>query len=383
MPDILLIDDNPHFRLGLAANLRKAGFSIVVASSGAEGIKLAHEVHPEIILCDLKMPSPNGMEVKRMLNEAPATADIPFVFLSAFSTTDVKCSGLEIGADDYIIKTVDMIELNARIRAILKRKNREKLRTVQEIRNMMEHLSATLPIHTSHQFRTNLGVMSLSLEMISRNPASSQVYLAHAKNSAFRMKFWVETLVWLNELDMGCLALVEERLDLNYSFSLPLAEVLEFWKEKNLSLDMDLAEDLGVFAPARSFTLALSHLVDNACKFSPDSGKITVQLLADSADYVKCMISDQGPGIPQELQDVVFERFSQVSINEELPENFGMGLGLYVARSFARMQGGDVQILPSAQGCTMEMKIKNQVFCPRAGSDLFEKTAPKSAQADS
>ena len=175
------------------------------------------------------------------------------------------------------------------------------------------------------------------------------------------MKLCMETLIWLNEYDLEQAVTVEERLDLKYSFMLPLAEILDVWKEKKLKLDVRMDENLNLFAPVRSFTLAISHIVDNACKYSPEGGEISIHLFAASPECVKCTVTDQGPGIPFELQEVVFDRFLQVSVNEELPENFGMGLGLFVARSFARGHGGDVHILPSTRGCSVELSIKNQI----------------------
>ena len=119
MPDILLIDDNKNYSFGLAGNLRKAGFNVVTAHNGQDGIKLANQSHPDLILCDVKMPEMDGMEIKEILNKESSTASIPFVFLSALSAASIKSSGLEMGADDYITKSVDLLELITRIKVCL------------------------------------------------------------------------------------------------------------------------------------------------------------------------------------------------------------------------------------------------------------------------
>ena len=362
MADLLLIDDNPNFRLGLAANLRKAGFSVAVAADGTEGIKLANEIHPGLILCDLKMPSPDGMEIKRILNEGKATEGIPFVFLSALSAPAIKSSGLSIGAEDYITKPVDIVELIARIQAILKRRERADLLARQEVRQLLDNLSTSLPIHTSHHFRTYLGVLLLSLEMIAKNQSPTDQYLEYARNSAYRMKIWMETLIWMNEYDLGRFPTVGEQVDLEYSFLIPIKEVFDIWHDKNLRLDFKLDNGLTIFTPARVFTQVVCHLVDNACKFSPAGGLVQVLLQANGSDGCTMLITDQGPGIPAEMRETVFERSSQMAGSGGLPENHGMGLGLFMARSFARTQDGDVKIVQAAAGCKIQMTLTNKPY---------------------
>jgi len=364
MLDILVIDDNVNFGIGLAGNLRKAGFGVKVVNDGNEGIKAAKELHPGLILCDLKMPAPDGMEIKRALNANTSTAGIPFVFLSGASDPTIKSDGLGIGAEDFITKSVDILELIARIQAILKRKERSELLARQEIRQVLENLSTSLPIHTSHHFRTNLGILLLSLEMIAKQQASGELYLEFARNSAYRMKVWMETLIWMNEYDMGRYAQTGEQLDLELAYILPLKEVLEIWHDKNLQLDFQVDPGMALFNPSRPFTMAVCHLVDNACKFSPQNGLIQVYLRANGEDGSKLIVRDQGPGIPRDMRENVFERFFQMPGAElgGLPENHGMGLGLFMARTFARTQDGDVQILDSDQGCSVQMFLKNNPF---------------------
>ncbi len=362
MADLLVIDDNPNFRLGLAANLRKAGFSVAVAAGGVDGIKLANEIHPGLIICDLKMPSPDGLEIKRILNEGKETADIPFVFLSALSTPAIKSTGLSIGAEDYITKPVDIVELIARIQSILRRKERADLLMHEEARQLLDNLSTSLPIHTSHHFRTYLGVLLMSLEMIAKNQSPSGQYLDYARNSAYRMKIWMETLIWMNEYDLGRYPTSGETVDLEYSFLIPLREVFEIWHEKNLKIDLHIDDDVMIFTPARVFTQVVCHLVDNACKFSQEGGVVQVCLKQHDTDGCSLTITDQGAGIPLDKRETVFERFSQMPYDQGLPENHGMGLGLFMARSFARTQNGDVNILDSTNGCTVQMTLKNKSY---------------------
>jgi two-component system sensor histidine kinase/response regulator len=361
MPGILLIDDNKNYCFGLAGNLRKAGFNVSAVSDGLEAIKLANKIQPDLILCDVQMPSPDGMEIKRILNEESRTAGIPFVFLSALSAPSIKSNGLNMGAEDFITKSVDLLELIARIEAILRRKERADILARQEVQQLLENLSTSLPIHTSHHFRTYLGILLMSLEMLSKKQApGNDQYLEYARSSAYRMKIWMETLIWLNEFDLGRFETTGETLNLEFSLIMPIKEVFDIWHEKNLQLDLKIDDGVIVCTPARSFTHAICHLVDNACKFSPDGGLIQVHLESSGINGCKLTIQDQGEGIPRDMRENVFERFYQIQGEGGLAENHGMGLGLFMARSFARTQDGDVHILDSNSGCTIQMRLKNK-----------------------
>jgi two-component system sensor histidine kinase QseC len=106
--------------------------------------------------------------------------------------------------------------------------------------------------------------------------------------------------------------------------------------------------------------MAVCHLIDNACKFSPQNGVIQVHLESNIFGGCILTIQDQGPGIPTSMREMVFERFYQISNEMELPENQGMGLGLYLVRSFARSRGGDVRFLDTFTGCCVEMTLRHK-----------------------
>jgi DNA-binding response OmpR family regulator len=119
---VLLIDDEPYLLFGLRAVLKRAGFEVLTASNGELGLERARQERPDIIVCDVMMPPPNGLQLKQRLAEDPATASIPFIFLTARTSIEDKLAGLSSGADDYIVKPfVNVQELVERIRAVLRR----------------------------------------------------------------------------------------------------------------------------------------------------------------------------------------------------------------------------------------------------------------------
>jgi DNA-binding response OmpR family regulator len=122
-PTILIIDDEPSLLLLLDTALRRAGFTVRVAKDGAEGERLAIAQPPDLIISDIMMPPPDGLELRRRLSANAATESIPFVFLTARANSAEKRRALEGGISDYITKPFDREELVARIKAILRRED--------------------------------------------------------------------------------------------------------------------------------------------------------------------------------------------------------------------------------------------------------------------
>jgi len=123
--NLLVIDDDPALLTGLKAILSREGYSVSTTCYGTNGITLARESAPDLILCDLMMPPPNGFDVLYTLSRDPRTSHIPFIFLTARASEMDKVRGLRSGADDYIVKPFSREELLARIDAVLRRSRRK------------------------------------------------------------------------------------------------------------------------------------------------------------------------------------------------------------------------------------------------------------------
>lgn len=120
-PTILIVEDEPSQIEVLDYNLGAEGYSIIKALDGDEAILLAEENTPDLILLDWMLPSVSGIEVCRRLRKIPETRAIPIIMLTARSEEDDRVRGLDIGADDYVVKPYAVKELIARINALLRR----------------------------------------------------------------------------------------------------------------------------------------------------------------------------------------------------------------------------------------------------------------------
>lgn len=111
MKTILLIEDNREVRENTAEILELSNYKVLVAEHGKQGVEMARRDAPDLIICDVMMPELDGFGVLHLLSKSPATASIPFIFLTAKAEKDDIRKGMNLGADDYLTKPFDDLEL--------------------------------------------------------------------------------------------------------------------------------------------------------------------------------------------------------------------------------------------------------------------------------
>lgn len=165
---ILCVEDEDELRSDLAEELEDAGYTVVEARNGEQALEQIRVIHPDLILCDINMPSGNGYALLESLQQQfPHMADVPFVFLTALADPREVVEGKKRGADDYLVKPIDFDLLLATIDA--------RLRQVASIRQCVMD-GANLPDTSTHAkggtrdglFRT-LDYISLGVVMLDRN----------------------------------------------------------------------------------------------------------------------------------------------------------------------------------------------------------------------
>lgn len=130
---LLIIDDEPAILETVETKMRKEGFSTFTADSAEEGMRLFRRVKPDLIVLDIMLPQRSGYDFCRAIRKDSA---VPIIFLSARADESDRVRGLELGADDYVIKPFNLSELSARIKAILRRSTGEPLREIIERGNL-------------------------------------------------------------------------------------------------------------------------------------------------------------------------------------------------------------------------------------------------------
>lgn len=127
--NILIVEDEADIAESLHYNLKREGFRPTIAESGEKGLRIAldERTTPSLIILDLMLPGMSGLELCRRLRREPLTTDTPIIMLTAKAAEADKIAGLEVGADDYVIKPFSVKEVTARVRAVLRRTDRESV----------------------------------------------------------------------------------------------------------------------------------------------------------------------------------------------------------------------------------------------------------------
>jgi len=369
-PTILIVDDEPALLMGLAATIRRHGYSVITATNGGDGLQKAKEALPDLILSDVMMPPPNGFELRKMMSLDSDLASIPFIFLTARSNPEDRVSGIREGADDYITKPFVTEELLARIEAVFRRVKTEQARGREQMREIaqqdMNKLRNEILQNFHHELRTPLSNILMPLELAANNrfsdPQEQSKFINIALSNADRLESLVTDLILLSNIDQGNLNTIRQPIDVDMHILAPVRKRLDKYKSKELKFVTDISELGRITASRREFIHALVHLIDNAFKFSFEKGQVRLTVQPGANGCVNILVQDDGPGIPPELREKVFEQFYQASQGDRR-EHEGLGVGLTIARAIFRSLKGDVQILDSPQGCWV------RAFIPDHGPD--------------
>ena len=130
---VLVVDDEPDIVELVRYHLEKAGIECVHAADGGTALRLVRECRPDVLILDLMLPGMDGLEVCRALRRDPATARLPIIMLTAKAEEVDRVVGLEVGADDYVVKPFSPRELVARVGALLRRVREPEAPTARRI----------------------------------------------------------------------------------------------------------------------------------------------------------------------------------------------------------------------------------------------------------
>lgn len=358
---ILVIDDEPALRLGLARLIKRQGYDVDTAVDGFEGMQKARKILPDLILSDVMMPPPNGFEMRRLMRQDPQLSAIPFIFLTARTGMDDRIAGIRDGADDYVTKPYVPAELLVRIEAVLRRVHTEQERGREQMKKIaernMERLKQEILQNFHHEMRTPLVNIIMPLELVLANkfntPEEQIRFIRMALANVDRLDSLIADFIVLSNIDHGDLNRIRQAIDVNNHILAPIHKRLERYDTKELEFNHEITVHNGISAPRREFSLALTHLLDNAFKFSPQNGKVELIVQSGHQGGATITVQDDGSGIPEELREKVFERFYQGSQGDSRSFE-GLGTGLTIARAVFENVGGSVSIVDSPTGCRIK-----------------------------
>lgn len=209
----------------------------------------------------------------------------------------------------------------------------------------------------SHELRTPLAIIQAQSEYAMENPDEAGPAVATINKQAKRMSSLVSKLLMLSRSDSGRLQLDKEEID----FSEVLTDIAEqqqmIVEDKDIIISTTIEEDVKIVADEGMLIRVILNLIDNAVKYGKNPGGSIHLSLEKNEGFAICKVTDDGPGIPEEYQDKIFQRFYQVDGARE--DGASSGLGLSMVLSLTRAMGGQVSLNSKpGKGATFELKFK-------------------------
>jgi len=250
MKKILIIEDDQIVRSNIEEFLFEAGYEVQSAENGSKGIQLASQLLPDLIICDVMMPGKNGYEVIRELSEQPGTASIPFIFLTAKAEVSDIRYGMQLGADDYLIKPFTSSEL---FKSIEIRLNKRKLIERNKSSSLSGGSSQDKKVlgYDSHIFLLSGNKPEIikinSIKYITAQSEYSQVFCSDKRKLLVRrlLKEWEAILP------------SSHFLRINRSTIINLTQINKIDKWFNHSFRVQISDDLESFIISRRFSSKL------------------------------------------------------------------------------------------------------------------------------
>lgn len=360
---ILIIEDETAVRSTIKDILEVYGFETLTAGNGIDGVQKARAHLPELIICDINMPQMDGYGVLEELQKSPATMSIPLIFLTANAERYQMREGMDMGAQDYLTKPFQAMELVNAVRGQLRKQAVLSEKYESTLRLTYKNIAYALP----HELRTPLmGLMGyvylLQLEAESLTPAQITEYSEAMTRFGNRLQKVIENYLIYAQIEVVSHDPEQIEALRNHVIGNP-AEIMRdeadrvakiFNRQADLALDV---ESVGLQISEQDLRKVVFEIVDNAFRFSQAGSPVTVRTTTEDDHYV-ISITDEGRGMTiEQIRSVrEFMQFERI-----LYEQQGLGLGLTVARRLVELHAGELDIFSTpGRGTTVAISFRYQ-----------------------
>ncbi|MDF0553336.1 hybrid sensor histidine kinase/response regulator [Kamptonema sp. UHCC 0994] len=353
---ILIVDDEPDNFDVLETLLSEQDYQLHYAASGQDAIASLDTFNPDLILLDVMMPGIDGIEVCRRIKAMSKWQAVPIIMVTALNSKSDLAHCLSAGADDFISKPVNGIEMRARVHSMLRIKqqydNIQSLSRIQEntiefLESNLNELRGNLASSLSHELNTPLnGILGtiglLGDDLEEMDVTEIREMLGWADQSARRLEKLTKKFLIYLELELSA-SRPEKIASVRSKFSATTIEAgLKSYAESiNRSNDLIFAlEEAEIAISERYLSAIIYELVDNALKFSlPETTiKISSQVVGE---MLHLSVHDLGRGMTEEQIAKVgaFMQFERKSYEQQ-----GIGMGLKIAKKIVELAGGEFSI---------------------------------------
>lgn len=358
-PKVLIVDDNKENIDLIAYFLKPQNYQIFTALDGFEALEIVERDEPDIILLDIMLPKMDGFQVCERIKKDRKTQFIPIIMITALKELKDKIRSLEVGADDFISKPFENVELLTRVKSLLRIKKyhdeiqqknnelEEKNKTLLRLDKFKEELNHLI-VHDMKNplfvIQGNLQMMSMAVEQTS-SPTIKK-YLDRIDRSTQNLLRMVLNLIDITKIEDGKMELNHELVNINDLVSKCIHRFEDYPENQNKTFEVHLSEGGSTLKVDSS---VMERVFDNLISFAianvPEDGKVEIGSKKVN-NILEYFIHDHGQQIPMKYSDEMFNKFSQAEIKKE-GYRLGRGLGLTFCKLAVEAHGGSLNIDPN------------------------------------
>ncbi len=350
MAKILIIEDDSEVIENLSELLELKGYEVLTACNGKIGIELAMAELPDLVMSDIMMPETNGYDVLKALKSSPNTYAIPFIFLSAKAAHTDQRSGMELGADDYLVKPFENNEVIKAIEANLKKYNKIRKHYESNLNDLRSSIAKSLP----HEFRTPLNSILGFTTFLKQSkdkltPQDIDNMLSNIYDSGKRLQHLIENYNFY----VSIMSLKSCKVEYDGQEMFTTDQIVTL--ARNYEREADIVENIEHFnakITGKHFIKIIEELADNAIKFAEPNTKIEIKSV-EKDGTVSYVFINRGRGFTKEQikQIGAFVQFERNTFEQQ-----GLGLGLAIVKKIATLYKGKFEII-SEPGETTKVTV--------------------------
>lgn len=353
---ILVVDDDQRNVRLMESILRGSGYRVMKAYNGEEALRVVDSGPPDLLLLDVMMPKMSGFEVCQALKRRYETRLLPIIMVTALNALEDKVQALEYGADDFLSKPINKVELLAKVRSVLRVKalqdevelQRREIEAANQELIRMQGFKESMMQMVVHDLKNPLASIMGNVQLIqmqgaeSMSPTRLKELLQRTQESARQLMRMILNILQIGRLEERKLTLKLEPVHLRGVVQENVDEMVGLSARDNIRLENRVQADLpSPKADRELLGRVIANLLSNAFKHTPGGGQVVIDAQREG-DAVTLRVSDTGEGIPEELQPRIFDKFVAGDSDTSKRMLFDSGLGLTFCRLAVECHGGTI-----------------------------------------